>query len=54
MKVMGINKESLSKHHRVEIYCDKSGTEEYTPFAKLPCGPAPRAQGRGLGSDLGG
>ena len=35
-------------------YCDIGGSEEYTPFAKLPYGPARRAQGRGLGSDLGG
>ena len=45
MKVIGIDKESLSNQ---EIYCDISGTEEYTPFAKLPYGPAPRAQARGL------
>ena len=32
-----MNKESLSNYHRVEIYCNISGTEEYTPFAKLPC-----------------
>ena len=49
-----INKESLSNHHGVEINCDISGSEEYTPFAKLLYGPAPRAQTRGLGSDLGG
>ena len=49
-----INKESLSNHHGVEIKCDISGSEEYTPFAKLLYGPAPRAQTRGLGSDLGG
>ena len=30
------NKESLSNHHGVEIYCDIGGSEEYTPFAKLP------------------
>ena len=49
MKVIGINKESISNHHRVEMYCDISGTEEYTPFANLPFGPAPRAQARCLG-----
>ena len=53
MKVIGINKESLSNHNRVEIYCDISGTEEYTPFAKLPYGTAPRAQARGLGPGFG-
>ena len=38
MKVIGIDKESLSNHNRVEIYCDISGTEEYTPFVAIwPC-----------------
>lgn len=42
-------------HHRVEIYCDISGTEEYTPLANFATyGLALRAHARGLGSDLGG
>ena len=41
--------------HRVEIYCDISGTEEYTPLANFATyGLALRAHVRGLGSDLGG
>ena len=50
---MGINKESLSNHQRVEIYRDISGTEECTPFANFATyGPALRAHAPGLGSDL--